>query len=73
MKLKKKIDDRQWVVLEENYPYALRLTEQEAISIANMLNTNQTALHYKPFYDAYYEYIEYYSEAEKEQITRLIP
>lgn len=74
MKLKRiKNDERQYVILEEGYPHTLRLTKDEAELKQKHLTMMQPYLNYTVFYDAYYEFIEYYSETEKEQINRLIP
>lgn len=73
MKLKRTQDDRQYVVLEESYPHTLRLTKDEAEELKTKLSIFNPHLDYKVFYDAYYQFIEYYSDFEKEQINRLIP
>lgn len=73
MKLKRKTTDNQWVLLEESYPHTVLLTENEAQAMKQKLQMIHPNLEYKVFYDAYYQYIEYYSEEEQEQINRLIP
>ena len=73
MKLKRAVSDKQWVLLEEGYPHTVLLTENEAQAMKQKWQMIHPELSYKVFYDAYYEFIEYYSEEEKEQINRLIP
>jgi hypothetical protein len=73
MKLKRKTTDNQWVLLEEGYPHTVLLTENEAQEMKQKLQMMHPHLEYKVFYDAYYEFIDYYSDTEKEQINRLIP
>lgn len=67
------IKDNQWVLLEEGYPHTVLLTYNEAKAIKQKWQMIHPNLEYKVFYDAYYQYIEYYSDEEKEQINRLIP
>ena len=64
--------NKRWVLLENSEPHTVLLTKKEAEELRTKLrwiNFNK----YELFYDEYYEYIEYYSEEEKEQINRLIP
>ena len=69
--------DKRWVVLENGEPHTLLLTNIEAFNLIvnlrleNLKNINRWT--YEMFYDEYYEFIDYYSEEEKEQINRLIP
>lgn len=67
------VTDRRYVLLEESHPHTLLLTKDEAEAMKQKWQMIFPKLEYKIFYDEYYEYTEYYSEEEKEQINRLIP
>ena len=68
------MEDRRWVLLENNEPHTVLLTDDEAIElIQGIYPKTFPNAKYELFYDEYYEYIDYYSEEEKEQINRLIP
>ena len=65
--------DKRWVVLENGEPHTLLLTNIEVIDLLVKLRIAKPKNKYNAIYDEYYEYIDYYSEEEKEQINRLIP
>lgn len=69
--------NKRWVLLENGEPHTVLLNYLEAFNlIVNLILENFKKINkctYEIFYDEYYEYIEYYSEEEKEQINRLIP
>jgi hypothetical protein len=65
--------DKRWVVLENGEPHTLLLTAIEALNLAFNLQVEFPLKRFTTFYDEYYEYIDYYSEEEKEQVNRLIP
>ena len=67
------MESKQWVVLENGETHTVLLTGKEAFYLALGLQLEFPLKRYKTFYDEYYEYIDYYSEEEKEQINRLIP
>ncbi len=67
------MEDKRWVLLENEEPHTVLLTEKEAFYLALGLQLEFPLKRYKAFYDEYYEFIDYYSEEEKEQINRLIP
>jgi hypothetical protein len=51
-------EDRQWVLLEETYPYTVLLTKDEAEQRQKEMQRKFPYLNYTLFYDAYYEYSE---------------
>jgi len=61
-----------WVLLENSEPHTVLLNHEEAIELMIKWQVMFPLIKYKLFYDEYYEYIDYYSEEEKEQINRLI-
>ena len=66
--------DKRWVLLENGEPHTVLLTHVEALKLIQEIYPKTFAnAKYELFYDEYYEYIDYYSEEEKEQINRLIP
>jgi hypothetical protein len=65
--------NKRWVLLENNEPHTVLLTLIEASKLIIKLRIENPLKDYKVFFDEYYEYIEYYSDEEKEQINRLIP
>jgi len=67
------IQDKRYVILEEGFPHSLLLSIDEAEELKTRLEEINPYLSYEIFYDEYYEYIEFYSDEEKEQINRLIP
>lgn len=66
-------EKNRWVVLENSEPHTVLLTKKEAIELMVKWQVMFPLIRYETFYDEYYEYIDYYSEEEKEQINRLIP
>lgn len=66
-------EKNRWVLLENNEPHTILLTRLEAIKLNHKLELKNPDKVYELIYDEYYEYIDYYSEEEKEQINRLIP
>jgi hypothetical protein len=70
-------EKNRWVLLENSEAHTVLLNHDEAINLIsklrleNFIGDNKCT--YETFYDEYYEYIDYYSEEEKEQINRLIP
>ena len=67
------MESKQWVVLENGEPHTLLLTKIQAYYLVLDLEVEFPLKDYRMFYDEYYEYIDYYSEEEREQINRLIP
>jgi hypothetical protein len=67
------IQNKRWVLLEEGYPHTILLDEQEANAMKQKWQMVHPKLKYSVFYDEYYEFVEFYSPEEKEQINRLIP
>jgi len=65
--------NKRWVLLENGEPHTVLLTKEEATDLQAIKWFCNKDKKYETFYDEYYEYIEYYSEEEKEQINRLIP
>jgi hypothetical protein len=65
--------EKRWVLLENGEPHIVLLTNKEIIDLLVKLRLENPLKNYTTFYDEYYEYIDYYSEEEKEQINRLIP
>lgn len=65
--------DKRWVLLENGEPHTVLLTSSEIINLISPLREAFPLKKFTTFYDEYYEYIDYYSEEEKEQINRLIP
>jgi len=64
-------EKNRWVLLENSEPHTILLTEEEAMKLIAIQRFDKSK--WEIFFDEYYEYIEYYSEEEKEQINRLIP
>lgn len=50
--------DTRWVLLEENYPFIVLLTEEEALFMKKKFETLFPKLNYTLFYDEYYEFSE---------------
>jgi len=65
--------NKRWVLLEDNEPHTVLLTEIEVLKLLWKLRIENPLKEHVILYDEYYEYIEYYSPEEKEQINRLIP
>jgi hypothetical protein len=65
--------NKRWVLLENSEPHTVLLNHDEAIELMVKWQVMFPLIKYELFYDEYYEYIDYYSEEEKEQINRLIP
>ena len=65
--------NKRWVLLENNEPHTVLLTKEEVMKLYIKLQIRTAHKEYRIVYDEYYEYIEYYSPEEKEQINRLIP
>ncbi len=66
-------EKNRWVVLENSEPHTVLLNHEEAIELMVKWQVIFPLIKYETFYDEYYEYIDYYSDEEKEQINRLIP
>ena len=64
---------KRWVLLENGEPHTVLLTKIECEDLKLKWEIMFPKIDYKIFYDEYYEFIDYYSEEEKEQINRLIP
>jgi hypothetical protein len=54
----KNITDARWVLLEENSPYILQLTKDEAEVEKQKMKMKFPDLSYTLFYDEYYEFSE---------------
>jgi hypothetical protein len=68
------MESKRWVLLENGEPHTVLLNQIEALKLIDSIYTKKFPnAKYELFYDEYYEYIDYYSEEEKEQIKRLIP
>ncbi len=67
------MQNKRWVLLEDGEPHTLLLTASEALNLAFNLQRAFPLKKFTTFYDEYYEFIDYYSEEEREQINRLIP
>ena len=67
------MQNKRWVLLEDGEPHTLLLTASEALILLSSLQRAFPLKKFTTFYDEYYEFIDYYSEEEKEQINRLIP
>jgi hypothetical protein len=67
------MQNKRWVLLEDGEPHTLLLTASEALILLSPLQRAFPLNKFTTFYDEYYEFIDYYSEEEKEQINRLIP
>jgi len=65
--------DRRYILLEDGYPHTVLMLKEEAEAMKQKWQMIFPHLKYTIIYDEYYEYIEFYSEEEKEQINRLIP
>ena len=65
--------NKRWVLLKNNEPHTVLLTKEEVIKLYIELQIRTALKEYRIVYDEYYEYIDYYSPEEKEQINRLIP
>jgi hypothetical protein len=65
--------EKRWVLLENGEPHTVLLNHDDAIELMVKWQVMFPRIKYELFYDEYYEYIDYYSEEEKEQINRLIP
>lgn len=67
------MQNKRWVILEDGEPHTLLLTASECLILLSNLQKVFPSKKFTKFYDEYYEFIDYYSEEEKEQINRLIP
>lgn len=56
------IDDTRWVLLEQDRPFMLLLTERQAKQEQNKYKEMHPDLEYTLFYDEYYEYSELIKE-----------
>ena len=54
--------DTRWVLLEENYPFIVQLTHDEALAMKQKFQMVFPRLNYTLFYDEYYEFSEIINE-----------
>ena len=54
--------DTRWVLLEENYPFMVQLTHDEALAMKQKFQMVFPRLSYTLFYDEYYEFSEIINE-----------
>ena len=66
------MQNKRWVLLENGEPHTVLLTHIEVGKLYVDMQIRTAFKEYKIFYDEYYEFIDYYSEEEREQINRLI-
>lgn len=67
------IQDKRYILLEEGNVHTVLLSKDEAEAYKQRFKMMFPKLDYKIVYDEYYEYVEFYSDEEQEQIKRLIP
>ncbi len=66
------MQNKRWVLLEDGEPHTILLTASRVLQMRTSLSEAFPLKKYKILYDECYEFIDYYSEEEKEQINRLI-
>ena len=54
--------DTRWVLLEEDYPFIVQLTHEEALAMKQKFQMVFPYLNYTLFYDEYYEFSEIINE-----------
>jgi len=65
--------NKRWVLLENNEPHTVLLNRIQVMQAMVKYKSMYPKKRFTLFFDEYYEYIDYYSDEEKEQINRLIP